>query len=161
MISEAVNNDIESIADVMVCCWQTAFTGIIEPDDYPIHLKKKKFENIFKNNIDNHLEKIYVFEKSDKVVGMVSGKLNSGNYDSEIVGLYVHPVYQQNNIGSELLNRMKKYLHQEHCKNIIIWTLLNAKNNQFYLKHGGITTEKKELQFGSKKYTGVGFLFKL
>ena len=160
MIREARSEDIKPIADVIVSSWQTAYEGIIDPD-YPANLKRNKFEIIFKNNIENQVEKIFVFEISGKIAGFISGKLNSSGYDSEVIGLYIHPDYQKNKIGSELLNIIKEYFRKQRCKNMIIWTLLNAKNNQFYRKHGGTIKEKKELQFGSKKYKGIGFVFNL
>jgi hypothetical protein len=44
---------------------------------------------------------------------------------------------------------------------MIIWTLLGAKNNDFYRKHGGIQKENKEIEIGTVKYSGIGFSFNL
>jgi len=160
MLREATINDVNAIAGIIVNSWQYAYEGIIDPN-YPQTLSKEKFINIFNCNIQNNLEKIFVYEINSIVLGFISGKLKSGSYDSEVIGLYVHPDYKGKGIGSKLFKKIKSYFKKNNCKNIIIWTLINAKNNQFYKKHGGVAKEEKEIAIGNRNYSGIGFFFSL
>ena len=160
MIREATINDTDSLARILLDTWNNAYEGIIDPN-YPKTMSKDKYVKIINNNIKNNVEKILVFEKDDAILGFVSGKLQSGKYDSEVIGLYIHPESQGKGIGSELLKEMKSYFMREKCKCMIIWTLLDAKNNQFYRKHGGVEKENKEIEIGTRKYSGIGFVFNL
>ena len=160
MIRKAEAKDAESIAKVIVEAWQSAYTGIIDPD-FPGSMKTNKFVSIMENNISNNLETIFVYEEDDKIKGFISGKKSDGKYDCETVGLYIIPEYQNQGTGKSLLDEMKNYFKSKSCKTMIIWTLLNAKNNVFYQKNGGEVLEEKDLEIGDKIYSGVGFVFQL
>ena len=160
MIRNAKLKDTESIAKVIVEAWQSAYTDIINPS-FSLSMKVDNFVSIMSNNISNNLETIFVYEDDGKIKGFISGKTANNKYDCETVGLYISPEYQHQGIGKELLNEMKKYFKNKRCKTMIIWTLLNAKNNGFYKKQGGEILEEKELKIGTEFYPGIGFVFYL
>jgi hypothetical protein len=54
---------------------------------------------------------------------------------------------------------MKRYFAAGKRRRMIIWTLLGARNDAFYHKHGGSGKEYKDLEFGKKMYPGIGFEF--
>ena len=159
MVREAKTEDITFMSEIIVSAWQTAFSNIIDPE-YPKRLQISKYRKIMNENLIQNKEKIFVYD--DGIVkGFISGKDCSNSHDCEVVGLYIHPDYQQKGIGSILLQEMKQYFKERDRKRLLIWTLKNAYNNTFYTKHGGIVMEKKELKFGQKVYQGIGFIYDL
>ncbi len=159
-VRRAQITDVDFIAEIIVAAWQNGYAGIVNAD-YPTTLSRDKYSKIFTGIIEKHLQTVYVFEKSRSVSGFISGKIEEGKYDCQIVGLYVSPEEQGNGIGSLLLKRMTKHFKINNCRKMIIWTLLGAKNNSFYRKHGGAEIEFKEITIGSETYPGVGFVFDL
>ncbi len=159
-IREARISDMDDIAEIIISAWQHGFDGLVDAS-FPKTMSKEKYASIFVDTIQKKTEKAFVFEQDNVVLGYASGKLLSDKYDSEVRYLYVHPEAQGNGIGSKLLEEMKSYFRVENCKTMIIWTLLGARNNQFYSDHGGSGMETKELEIGSMKYSGVGYCFDL
>jgi len=160
MIREASINDAGSIAKIIVAAWQNAYTGIIDPE-IPRKMTEDKFISIMTDNINNKSEDIFVYESDNSVHGFISGKINSGHYDCEVIGLYIDPEHQGRGIGSELLDKMKSFYRNKNCRNMIIHTLLNAKNNSFYKKYKGVPGKTDEIELGNKKYPGIYFAFQL
>ena len=158
MIRKANDSDVHSIAYINSSVWQTSYKGVID-DDF---LKKRTVEsriNVFENIVKN--ENIYVFEENNIIKGFISGKIIREKYDCEIIGLYIGLEYQGKNIGTKLLEYMKEYYKNNGCENMIIWTIKNLRNNEFYKKHGGKIKEEKELEYEDRKYPGIGFVFEL
>jgi len=157
MIREANIKDVDAIAEIIVSAWKTAYTGIIDPE-YSKNLDHNKFIRIFTENIQKKKEIILVNEEIE-VNGFVSGiNHDNGQYDCEIIGLYLKPGYQGKGIGRKLVNEIIKYFKKENKKNLIIWTLDNAKNNGFYKRIGCEKKEYKNIEIGGKEYKGVGFI---
>lgn len=142
-VCRAQITDADLMAGVLVAAWQNAYTGIVSPG-YPATLSRDKYSKIFTGIIEKHLQTVYVFQRNKSVSGFVSGRMEEGKYDCQIVGLYVSPEEQGNGIGSVLLKKMIKHFKINDCRKMIIWTLLGAKNNSFYRKHGGAEKEFKQ-----------------
>jgi len=160
MIRVAETADASAIAGVLVDAWQTAYTGIVDPD-YPQSLTTEKYTDIFKSTIANSAETVVVYERGNRVVGFASGTTQREQYYATVKGLYVSPDYQRRGIGSTLLEHMKKHFRAAGCRKLVIWTLQGAENNRFYETNGGTAYEEKTLNIGAKKYPGVGYCFDL
>lgn len=160
LIREALITDADDIAEIIIAAWQHGFDGIVD-SSFPNAMSKEKFACITLDTIQDQTEKVYVYIQDNAIVGYVSGRLLSGKYDSEVRAFYVSPEAQGNGIGTKLLEEIKSYFQDKNCKTMLIWTLLNAKNNQFYSIHGGRGMETRELEIGRMKYPGVGFRFDL
>lgn len=160
MVREANIDDLDAIVDIIYQAWQQAFTGILDPA-IPKTLSREKYRAIFTDIINQKLEKTFVFESKKRVTGYISGKIQHELYDAEVLGLYVHPDHQNIHIGSQLLATLKTYFIQHNCKNMIIWTLLNAKNNTFYRKQGAAKQYYKRIAIRGQEYPGVGFYYQL
>jgi len=150
---------VNQIATVIMRAWEEAYAGIID-QEYIEKMDKDRYVSIFKNNILNQKEIIFVYDEKE-VKGFISGKEHDGKYDCEIVGLYVDPENQGNGIGKLLFQKMKEEFLRRGKSSLIVWTLDNADNNGFYIKMGGVKMENKTLRYGGKYYTGVGFGFDL
>jgi len=156
MIRAAELKDIDAIAKIIVSAWKTAYIGIIDPE-YSNNLNYNRFIKIFTENIQKKKETILVNDENG-INGFVSGiKHDNSQYDCEIVGLYIKPEYQGKGIGKKLVEEIIKHFKRENKKNLIIWTLDNAKNNGFYKKLGCEKKEYKNIEIGGKEYKGVGF----
>lgn len=160
MIRVAKPEDAEPIAGIIIEAWKYAYTGIIEPN-YPDTMNHEKYTEIMVNNIIQHKETIFVNENHGLITGFISGKEINNTCDCETIGLYVLPDYQNTGIGKTLLDTMKKYFQNRGCKSMVIWTLKNARNNNFYKKQGGSPEKEKEITIGDKQYRGTGFVFNL
>ena len=158
MIRAANTGDANSIACIISTVWREAYRGVID-EDFLKNRTPEKVKHNLNNVLNNKTEDFYVYEEDGIVKGFIAGRINMDKYDSEVTRLYVGLEYQGRNIGTELLEYMKKYYKSRDCKNIIIWTIKNLKNNTFYVKNKGKVEEEKELEIGGKKYPGIGFLF--
>lgn len=186
MIRDAREDDSRAIAEIIVSAWQHAYDGVIDPS-HPGTMQPDRYIDIMETNIREKREKILVWEETGNVVGFISGRLlkeecgteaatGTGSetgaafvsesscgagHSAEVVGLYIRPEFQGRGIGSRLLTEMKAFFRRRGCGSLIIWTLLGARNNEFYRKHGGSPLEHKELEIGGTSYRGVGFVFNL
>jgi ribosomal protein S18 acetylase RimI-like enzyme len=159
MIRRATLSDVDQMAGVIMKAWKVAYTGIIGPK-YIKNMNKDKFVSIFKKNIINQEEIIFVYYENG-LKGFISGKEHNGEYDCEIVGLYVDPENQGKGVGKQLFQKMKEEFITKGKSRLLVWTLENADNNGFYIKMGGVKKEDKKLSYGGKSYDGVGFSFDL
>lgn len=161
LIREAALRDVAAMAELVTCAWQTAYSGLIDPE-YPESLDSPRFRKIFTRMISDGLETFFICESESRIRGFVSGKMvAAGPYDCQVVGLYVDPEFQGGGVGALLLERMKRYFAARQCRQLLLWTLQGARNNAFYRKHGGVELEHRELEIGGKLYPGVGFVFHL
>lgn len=160
MVREATLADAPRIARIIVDAWQTAYDGLIDPE-YPATMREETFTKIMTGNIQSRMETIFVCEEDGMVEGFISGKLQDGDYDCQVVGLYVHPRSQGKGMGSLLVDRMKSHFREHDCSRMVAWTLHGAKNNSFYKKHDGFPEEYSEINIGDGMYPGVGIVFNL
>lgn len=159
MIRRATLSDVNQIATVIMRAWEEAYAGIID-QEYIENMDKDRYISIFKNNILKQEEIIFVYDEKG-VKGFISGKEHNGEYDCEIVGLYVDPENQGKGVGKQLFQKMKEEFITKGKSRLLVWTLENADNNGFYIKMGGVKKEDKKLSYGGKSYDGVGFSFDL
>lgn len=112
MIRYATLADLDIMSKIHVDTWHTTYTDLI-PSDYLNKLSYSKskamFENLIKNNINEHIVKIL----DNKIVGFASyGKERTGNYiyKGEIQAIYVLKEYQGIGIGKQLFFKAIKQL---------------------------------------------------
>jgi GrpB-like predicted nucleotidyltransferase (UPF0157 family)/GNAT superfamily N-acetyltransferase len=160
MIRIATIEDCEHIAKIIISSWQDAFSGIIDPD-FPSTLKPERFTSIFKENLSQNKEILFVKIVHEQVVGFISGRFREDDYDCETVGFYVSPEYRKNGNGTALFSEMVNFFLNHGRNNMILWTLKGANNNSFYQKLGGKDTLRKPLKIGSREYDGLGYVFHL
>ncbi|MBF0378016.1 MAG: GNAT family N-acetyltransferase [Desulfamplus sp.] len=163
MIRKANQNDIKSIAQIIVNAWQTAYSGIVK-ETYLKTIAKEKYIKIFTNNITNQLEDIFVYcDANDNVLGFVSGKVAEDQINTaEIVGFYIEPKYQNQKIGKQLFKHIINFNKNErNVDKVFLWTLKNAKNNEFYKKLNGKIQEEKKIEIGNIEYDGIKFVYNI
>lgn len=122
-IRNILGKDIESIVDIGVSGWQTAYKGIIS-DNYLNSLNKD--ELILKKKNDYQQDGYIVAEINDEVVGFCryvdnnSYTSNMEEIDCEITALYVKPNFKYKGIGTKMfLYVVKEFKRKNKTKMII------------------------------------------
>ena len=143
MIRKAKIEDSNSIANLILRGWQTAYKGLIDQelldDMKEDEMSKGWKKNIFSQNESNN---IYVYEEENRILGVIRfGKVDDKNdrcHNAEIYVLYVEPELKRNGIGSKLFNYAKAYFIEHNTTDLIIWCLKeNEPSIEFYKKMGG------------------------
>ena len=103
--------------------------------------KKKEFKKLLKNNN----VKYFVAKKDEKIIGMISLKLDDFNENicPSIGSLYVKKKYRKTKVATELINTVKKYYLKEkknehNCSDFITLNVFdfNYTAKQFYKNIG-------------------------
>lgn len=167
MIRQAILNDTNRIAEIIVSSWKTAYRGLINDnflDNMSIDLMITKWmENISKQNQDDH---IYVYEENNKILGVIRfGKpsdINYSNYNAEIHVLYVDPNSKRHGIGSKLFYFATDYFIKNNLTNMIIWCLNNnTPSIKFYESLGGTVSYKKNNTVNKINLEEIGITYNL
>lgn len=156
MIVTANKMDAAPIAKVLVETWQTAFDGIIKPDD--IKVDEGFYTKIMDRNISEKLEHILVAKDKHQIIGFISGIEHNDQKLYEIKGFYVLPGFQNKTYGTKLFNKMYDYARDMNVDGIFLKTLKGARNNNFYLKQGLEIDQSFELKIGQNIYECVRYI---
>jgi len=140
MIRKATKEDISRIAEILVFVKRMKYRPIFKNDDYSfgelqvIPVAKKYIESGILNNM-------FVYDD-----GIVKGIIHVEN--SEIVELYVDFFFQNQGIGSALIEYAK-----ENFPVTFLWTIeKNIDAIRFYETHGFHLTNTKRLEEGTTEY---------
>ncbi len=167
IIRKMEEKDIESVVDIKIFGWLTAYKGIIADEDLEI-VKNSRAERIEKRKKDFRESHFIVAEENGEVVGF-SRYVDDGSHSSEVpdadcelIALYVKPEFKRRGIGSTLLNYVRDEFRQNGKTRMILWCLKeNYPSRKFYETMGGHLVAEKEFELNGHKYTDVGFLFEL
>ena len=158
-VRDARGGDELAMEELLVAAWQTAYTGVVDPS-FVATRRTNDYAGKFRSMLESGEYRVRVAEIDGRVVGLATGApLDSGSYDCETKGLYVHPEYQGRGIGSALLRDMMEHFRRRGCRSMVVWTFLGVKNNGFYRAMGGTIREQEERQYGGKIYRMAGFAF--
>ena len=157
-IRKANLGDEIGIANVIVTTWKDAYKNIVS-DEYLKNLSTDKYISIFKKNIAEKNETIFVLvDESGNIVGFSSGKKTDyPNFDCELVGIYIIPKYQKQGYGKSLFRSIVDNHLLNGYKRMVIWTFDRNKDKAFYTRLGGNPTEKKVLRIGDSDIPTIGF----
>lgn len=155
--------DQEQMAHIKVDGWKNTYDKIIASR----YLKTLNYEQQTKRYIasfEEYKDLVLVAVKGEEVLGYSCFDLTdkSGNFDSELVSLYIKPSKKGQGIGTNLLKETAKELLSKGKKNMIIWCLKENKSAiKFYEKLGGKRVLEKDAQIGKDIYKEYGFYFDL
>lgn len=155
--------DQEQMAHIKVDGWRNTYDKIIASR----YLKSLNYEQQTQRYIasfEEYKELVLVAVRGNEVLGYSCFDLadKSGNFDSELVSLYIKPTEKGKGIGTNLLKETAKELLLHGKNNMIIWCLKENKGAiKFYEKLGGKKVLEKDAQIGNNVYKEYGFYFDL
>lgn len=136
----AQEKDAQALGELHTASWQAAYKGII-PTEVLNNLDAERRAQKFKEAIKENKEETAVLLLDNKVVGFITlGKNRDKDYGpdtGEIWGIYLHPDYYNQGLGSELIQWGIKELKKRGYKKITLWVLKNnVSSRKFYEKNG-------------------------
>ena len=155
--------DQEQMAHIKVDGWMNTYDKIIA-SKYLKSLDYQKQTERYIASFDEYKDLVFVAVRGEEVLGYSCFHLQdkSGNFDSELVSLYIKPTEKGKGIGANLLKETAKELLSKGKSNMIIWCLSDNKEAiKFYEKLGGKIVTKKDAKIGDKFYKEYGFYFDL
>jgi ribosomal protein S18 acetylase RimI-like enzyme len=159
VVRDAKEQDAPVMEELLVEAWQTAYAGVVDPA-FVATRRTNDYAGKFRAMMQSGEYRLRVAEAEGRVVGLATGELlESGDYDCETKGLYVHPQHQGRGVGSALLRDMMEHFRRKGRRSMIVWTFLGVRNNGFYRAMGGTIREEEEREYGGKKYRMAGFAF--
>lgn len=165
IIRDIEEKDIESVVDIQIGGWRTAYKGIVD-DNFLNSMDKN--ERIERRKNDYKENGFIVAEIDGKVVGFCRYIDNNNrspeirNADCELAAIYVNPELKYKGIGTKLVNYVKEEFRKKGKTKMIIWCLKdNEPSKKFYTKMGGKIINEKKIEIGEKEYDEVCFEYTL
>lgn len=158
----AREGDIESVAEIKVRGWQTAYRGIVD-EGYLDALSAEEQTTLL---MTYPLASFIVAERGGNVVGFCrisGGSLAYGVTPAcEIREIYIRPDLKRQGIGTKLFEYTIKELK---CRGYTIMSLgvfeENAGARSFYEKMGGRLKDKGVINLSGRSYPTVEYVFDL
>ena len=138
MIRKAEVRDLSRIAEILVFVKRIKFRPIFQDDDYSFNkLQVLTVAEEYREKLD----RIWVYDD-----GIVKGMIHIA--DREIRELYVDYFFQNQSVGSRLIEFAKEYFPVT-----FLWAVeKNTDAIRFYERHGFFLTEKKKFEDGTTEY---------
>ena len=170
----ATIDDAEKIAFIHVLAWQQSYKGIIDQGyldsisyDNRLEMRKRQLEH--NHLLDSSSITVYclVAVLNEKIIGFCdvgATKLPSCSQNSlipgEIYAIYLLGEYKGKGIGNMIWEKALSYLRKSNLLPFRAWVLSsNIPARNFYEKHGGMVTEKEQVQIGRNFYEEVCYIF--
>lgn len=163
-IRQAKMHDIESIAEIKVKSWQSAYKEIVD-NKYLNSLAISKQINIIKKY---SLDTIFIAEKDNEILGFCRFYIydkpiyKDKEIDCEIREIYVKTDVKRMGIGNKLFNHTLKHFKQNGKKKMYLGCFKENYNARaFYEKLGGILTNESEMIIENTSYPIVSYIFRI
>lgn len=151
MIRQVVITDASDLAKIHVETWRKAYKGIV-PNSV---LSKMSYENrlTYFNQAVNH-EKNVVYETEQGILGfMTYGECRDMDLNmsyGEIWGIYVHPDFWGQSIGTSLMQWAITYFKDNKKQAVVLWVLEDNTNACMFYER------LKFVKDGQKKVINLG-----
>lgn len=161
-IRDVQMKDLKKVAEISIRGWQKAYSSFVDQDYLDSLSIETRYEK-FKQNYQNGPFKVALM--NNEVVGFcryqetVDGSIDC---DCELTVLYVQNSVQRQNVGTSLLEYVKKEFKKLNKKKMLIWCFKeNLIGKSFYEKNGGKLLYEKKKVIADKSYDEVGYIFDL
>lgn len=158
MIRQASFSDVDVLSVLTYEAWENSLFALLEPEIVS-SFSVSWFAETLKLDIDCDVCSVMVYEENNEVLGYAAGKYPSESSDFEILRLYVHPKAQGLGIGGKLFSEMKAQSIALNKSRMILWALLGAKNNHFYISQLPVEIISRDINMFGFKYSGVGYVY--
>lgn len=140
MIRQATERDLSRIAEILVFVKRMKFRPIFQDDDYSFN-QLQVLTVAKQHSAPEVLSRIWVYDD-----GIVKGMIHI--VDREIVELYVDYFFQDQGVGSQLIEYAKANFPVEY-----LWAIeKNTDALRFYQAHGFRLTDQKQFEEGTTEY---------
>lgn len=147
IIRKANIEDVFYISKLHAICWKDSYKEIVSKS----FLKKICLDDWceeFTEGIKTKNREINIALIDSNIVAAISygnNRYGIENY-GEIMSLYVHPIYQNSGIGSQLLKHTIAYMKDNGYKNICLYVFdKNERAKKFYQRNGFIDSNKTKV----------------
>ncbi|QIM62250.1 hypothetical protein A1D29_02445 [Pasteurellaceae bacterium Orientalotternb1] len=135
-IRQALPTDAQTLSHLLAKVWRVAYQGIF-PQDFLDNLQEDGWTAGFQQSLSTPDVHIFVAEEKKQIVGMIAfgkGRSPELHIENEIYALNVLPEFQQQKIGSALMQfALAKMADRPVYLNVAVE---NETAQRFYLKHG-------------------------
>jgi len=145
--------DVQRIAEIYIETWRTTYAGAL-PDRVLIDMSGERQAIYWTRAIKQGKEIIGVAE--DDVAGIVAvgsagaNRTRSKSFAGEVYTLYVHPDFQNQGIGEQLLAYLFREINERGMNTAVIWVLAANPSRFFYEAMGGKRVgERDEAMWGT------------
>ena len=136
MISIAVANDAQQIAEIHVQSWKETYTGIIKPEVLDNLSVPKRLE-LWQQIIPHLDHQLFVYEKDGKILGFLDGYLNPNSNIAEIRAFYLLKNIQGEGIGRAMFEKFHQLIHPQKHQILRLEVINKNPSRYFYEKMGG------------------------
>lgn len=165
-IRKAEGKDALDIAKIHIYCWKNSYKDIIDQSFLDQLNVEKSYENNFymignpkKNNF------FYVaVDNQNQVIGFcVGGDQRDKNYpqNAEIYALYIDERYHLKGVGKSLVHKAFDDLYDKKMLSVLVWSLSDNKQIEFYSKIGGQPVYHTLKKIGNNEYPVTGWVWEL
>ena len=140
-LREALHEDIEAMARVVVGAWRFAYSGFLPPTMMDEWAREERFVNRFNENWHLQHHRVVACTQEGTVIGFAVERSPCGlqGFDAEIGGLYVDPKSSRRGVGRLLVTSMVKHFCTLEHRSRAIHTLAENKIGcSFYERVGGV-----------------------
>ena len=138
-IRRAEGKDAEGIAHVHVESWKTTYSGIMK-DAIIAGLDVGRRTELWKHNIAQEGNIVFVAEKNDRIIGFATGSpVKEGEYsgyDGDVTSIYFYKEEQGYGYGRLLLEALFSEFRQRGFRNAIVKVLDQNDSRKFYERLG-------------------------
>jgi len=154
LVRQAYPSDAPSIARVHVETWRATYAGLL-PDRVLSGMREETHRASWTRLLKSPRSRELVLVAEEDGVGVV-GFVSAGSvrtrlehYDGEIYTLYVAPDYQNQGVGSRLLETALQRLDEQDMRGVMLWVLARNPSRFFYEAMGGTAVaSRKERLWG-------------
>lgn len=153
-IRKAIKEDAESLANIIVESWKSAYSDIIPKDEISKFLDKRRRKQQFERFIEDE-EIILIGFYNEIPFGLVFANKDNDEQLEEygsIYSIYLLEEYWGKDLATKLMDEVIGILKNEGCKQVSLWVYeVNRRARKFYEKHGFIFDgNKKHSHFSNK-----------
>lgn len=154
-IRKASPEDARDCAKVHVDSWKVAYRGLV-PDSVLDNLSYTSRTKFFTEFLSSNPDDNYVAEENDEVVGILTiGGCRDEDLDpqmtGEIWGIYLHPNYWRQGIGSALCEFALDRLSSLGYREVILWVFKDNQSARLFYESLGFQADgaSKQLEPGT------------
>lgn len=159
LIRKARLSDAGAIGRIYVESWRVAYKGIL-PQDYLDGLRVGEVIQSVRRTLSSVQTQFLIAEDERGAVGYISAgpeRSQDPIYRSELYELYLLPEAQRAGLGSQLLARMARQLHQMHFYTLLVWVLSRNPNRRFYEKCGALYLRSQTIVHSGRRLQAVAY----